>query len=511
MICNGNMPDGLTRRQFVQRGALAAAGTAMAGAEGAAAKGKRPNLLFVFSDEHSWDMLGCYGNEQIISPHLDRFASQGIRFNHCISNSPVCTPYRGMLLSGLHPLYHGAMVNDYQMLPGNGDYFGEVLRDAGYRMGYVGKWHLYGGDRNRPIPAGPLRYGFDGTFLTNNCTTDYRPGRCYYWNDDCEKVHFQEWEVFGQTRQALEFLDDCSEDEPFALFVSWHPPHDNGKTKDKKIWRYETIPELMGLYDEDRIQYRPNFDSEVHDKRSYHGHMAMISGVDMAFGWLMDKLKEKGLDENTVVVFTADHGDLLGSNGRPWPKAFPEDGSIRVPFLLRWPERLPAGKTSDLLVGSIDLMPTLLGMMGLNVPKTCQGQDLAEHILAGRDDAVSSVPLFLIPGNWRGVYTRRYTYSTSNAPTGHYRETFCRLYDKQGDPLEMRNLYDDPAHKALQQEMHRLTEEWMATFNDPFLTVQQIASVCFPGGKPPNHKRGQDGALLGRPIDLIRNLPKPAE
>ena len=509
MSCSGSKPaNGLTRREFVQRGALAAAGTALAGAE-AAAKPRRPNLLFVFSDEHSWDMLGCYGNEQIISPHLDRFAGQGIRFNHCISNSPVCTPYRGMLLSGLHPLCQGAMSNDFQMLPGSGNYFGEVLRDAGYRMGYVGKWHLYGGDRNRPIPAGPLRYGFDGTFLSNNCHVDYRPGHCYYWNDEGEKVFFPEWEVFGQTRQALSFLDGCSEDEPFALFVSWHPPHDNGKTPDKKIWRYETIPELMAMYDEDRIQYRPNFDSKVHDKRSYHGHMAMISGLDMAFGWLMDKLKEKGLDENTVVVFTADHGDLLGSNGRPWPKAFPEDGSIRVPFLLRWPERLPAGKTSDLLVGSIDLMPTLLSMLGLNVPRTCQGQDLSSHILAGREDAVSSVPLFLIPGNWRGVYTYRYTYSTSNAPVADQRKTFSTFYDKRSDPLEMRNLHDAPAQQAAQREMHRLTEEWLAKFDDPFLTVQEIAQVCFPGGKAPNHRRGQDGALLGRPIDLITNLPKP--
>ncbi len=504
----GNCSAGsLTRREFVQRGALTAAGTALAGTEALGATAKRPNLLFVFSDEHSWDMLGCAGNEQIITPHLDRFAGQGIRFNHCISNSPVCTPYRGMLLSGLHPLCNGAMSNDFQMLPGSGNYFGEVLRDAGYHMGYVGKWHLYGGDRNRPIPAGPLRYGFDGTFLSNNCHVDYRPGHCYYWNEAGEKIFFPEWEVFGQTRQALDFLDGCSAEEPFALFVSWHPPHDNGKTKEG-VWRYETIPELMGMYDPDRIQYRPNFASKVHDKRSYQGHMAMISGVDMAFGWLMDKLKEKGLDENTVVVFTADHGDLLGSNGRPWPKAFPEDASIRVPFLLRWPERLPAGKTSDLLLGSIDLMPTLLNLMGLKAPQTCQGQDLSPHILAGREDAVSSVPLFLIPGNWRGVYTYRYTYSTSNAPTPDQKRTFSRFYDKQGDSLEMKDLYDDPAHRAEQAEMQRLTDEWLQRFDDPFLTVQEISKVCFAEGRSPGMKKGETGELLGRPLDLIRGIKR---
>ena len=122
---------------------------------------KRPNLVFVFSDQKSSDMLGCYGNTDIQTPNLDRLARAGVRFNHCISNSPVCTPYRGILFSGQHPLNQGAIQNDLQMLPGKGTYFAEVLRDAGYRTGYYGKWHLYGGDRERGIPAGACRYGFD--------------------------------------------------------------------------------------------------------------------------------------------------------------------------------------------------------------------------------------------------------------------------------------------------------------------------------------------------------------
>ena len=112
-----------------------------------ARKPSRPNLLFVFSDQQSWDMLGCYGNDQIITPNIDKMAARGVRFNHCVSSCPVCTPYRGMLMSGQHPLYNGCMVNDIQMLPGKGSDFGEVLRDAGYHTGYIGKWHLHGGNR----------------------------------------------------------------------------------------------------------------------------------------------------------------------------------------------------------------------------------------------------------------------------------------------------------------------------------------------------------------------------
>ena len=139
--------------------------------------------MFVFSDQQSFDMLGCYGNRQIITPHLDALAAEGVRFNHCVSSQPVCTPFRGMLLTGQHPLRSGAFKNDVRIVPGQGHYFGEVLRDAGYRLGYFGKWHLYGGDRNRPIPPGPYRYGFDHEFLSNNCTLLFDAQHAYYWDD----------------------------------------------------------------------------------------------------------------------------------------------------------------------------------------------------------------------------------------------------------------------------------------------------------------------------------------
>jgi len=492
--------EGITRRELLKRGAIAGGALALGG-RAATAQDKPPNLLFVFSDQQSYDMLGCYGNEQIITPNLDRFADQGIRFNHCVSSSPVCTPYRSTLLTGQHPFHTGGLSNDMQLLTDNGRCLSHVIRDAGYRMGYVGKWHLYGGHRNRPVPAGPHRQGFDDLFLTNNCHVDYRPGKCYYWTEEGEKVFFDEWEVYGQTEQALAFLDECTDDEPFCLFVSWHPPHDWGKYADG-VWRYETIAELMELYDPDKIEFRPNFDSEIHDVRSYHGHMAMCSGVDVAFGRLMDKLREKGLEDNTLVVFTSDHGDMLGSHGAIFPKGRAEDEACRVPLLMRWPDRLPAGRPSDLLVGTLDLMPTLLGLMGQDVPDTCQGQGLDEHILAGRSDVVESVPLFLFPGNWRGVYTHDYTYSTDQPQ--HRVLKYRALYDKKRDPREMNNLYGQPEHAALQEEMHRLTLEWMDRFGDSFQSFDSLVKLCFEGGKRPTTKEGETGELLGRPIDLIR-------
>src|SRR5215471_4390796 len=181
----------------------------------AAPQQRRPNLVFLFSDQQSADMLGCYGNSQIQTPRLDRFARDAVRFNHCVANSPLCTPYRGVLFSGQHPLRTGAFENDMRMLPGAGTYFAEVLRDAGYRTGYVGKWHLYGGNRNRPIPPGPDRYGFDDTFLSNNCTVVFDAERAYYWDADGAKQRYGEWEPYGQAKQAAQFIEDNSE-RPFA-------------------------------------------------------------------------------------------------------------------------------------------------------------------------------------------------------------------------------------------------------------------------------------------------------
>ena len=467
----------------------------------------RPNLLFVFSDQQSFDMVGCNGNDQVITPNLDGFARQGVRFNHCVSSCPVCTPYRGMLLSGQHPLYNGAFTNDVQMLSDNGASFGEVLRDANYRTGYIGKWHLHGGWRDRPIPAGPHRHGLDDCFLTNNCTIDFRAGHSFFWNESGEKEFFEEWNVYGQTNQAIEFLDQCTSEQPFALFVSWDPPHDQGLGSLQNL-RYEAPDDLMARYDWDAIRLRPDTPDTPQNREDVHGYMAMCTGLDVAFGQLMDKLRERGLDRNTIVVYTSDHGDLLGAHGRPWSKCFPEDEAVRVPLIVSWPDRLHAGQSSDLLVGTLDFMPTILGMMGLSIPEICQGKNLAEHFFSGHGDAVESIPLFYYgptqtgDQSWHGVYTARYTYSVtlSREKTGEPRNT---LYDRLEDPHQQTNLFYSPDHRSIRDRLHRLTLDWVDTFKDPCINGYEMVGVLF--GKPECklHRDRAERALPCRPIDLL--------
>jgi len=477
---------------------------------GALASGKRPNLLFVLSDQHSWDMLGAYGNREIQTPNFDRLAREGIRFNHCVSNSPVCTPYRGILFSSQHPLTCGAIQNDLQILPGNGTYFAEVLRDAGYRTGYYGKWHLYGGDRNRGIPPGPYRYGFDHEFLTNNCSLVFDAASAYYWDQEGKTKHlYGDWEPYGQARQAMEFIDRHA-NEPFALFLAWHPPHNWGMAFEG----YNAPPDLLSLYDPAKLTLRPTVQDTPRTRRMYQGHMAMISGIDRAFGWILQKLEERGLAENTIVVFSADHGDMLQSYGWPNNKGRAENGSVRVPLLIRWPARLKPG-VSELVLGTLDLMPSILGMMELPIPRTAQGRNASAAMITGRDDGIDEQPLLFIPLNWRGIYTRRYTYSVAlhspsepNTPGGA--NTFNVLYDRKTDPWETKNLFHAPEAAVIKAQLHGQTLALMARFGDQGLRAEELLSRVVREEdqsalktSPAQRSMGWEGRLKGRPVDIL--------
>ncbi len=470
-----------------------------------------PNLVFVMSDQHSWDMLGAYGNRDVITPNLDKLATEGVRFNHCVSTSPVCTPYRGMLLSGQHSLRQGTFQNDLQMLPGKSNYLAEVLRDGGYRTGYYGKWHLMGGDRVRGVPPGPLRYGFDHEFLVNNCTLVFDAKRAYYWDQDgITKRMYGDWEPYAQTRQAMEFLDKHAR-RPFALFLAWHPPHNWGVAHEG----YDAPADLLALYDPAKLTLRPTVEDTPKVRRLYQGHMAMITSCDRAFGWLMEKLDALGIRDNTIVIFTSDHGDTLLSYGWPNNKGRAEHLSSRVPFIIRWPAKLKPG-TNDSLLGTLDLMPTLLGLLDLPIPRTCEGRNVSRSLLSGRTDRVKALPLFFTPLNWRGIYTERYTYSASlfdpdESGIARGAATFDVLYDRQEDPWETRNLFHDPAYGKVKAQLHRGMLKLMKRHEDHGLRNNDMLRLAVrpddlknvltgPAKRPP----GWEGRLKGPPVELFR-------
>ena len=499
----------MQRRDFLRRSGLTAAALAGLGqsapsqaASNSSGHHRRPNLLFVFTDQQSWDMLGCYGNGEIHTPHADRFAKQAVRLEHCFSSSPVCTPFRGMLMSGKHPLDNGCFSNDVALNPNAGPMIGKVLADAGYRTGYIGKWHLLGGHRDRPIPRGPLRMGFDSpTFYTDNCTTLFNPPDTFFWNHDDAKQPYGKWQPDGQTDQAIAFLEDHAAqhaDDPFALFVSWHPPHDNGKTPDG-YYRYALPPSKQALIDRyaDReLSIRPNVPRQTPQRQQQlRDHYAMCTGIDECFGRLLDTLDRLDLADQTLVVFTSDHGDILGAYNWTKPKQIVHDVSSRVPCLIRMPGQLPANTATDLLFGTLDWMPTLLGLLGLEAPGGLHGVNQADALRTGNGNTAESVPMFLLMPvcNYRGVVTKRYTFAkqsrhTPKTDAGHPLNNV--LFDRVADPHQLHNLFGNPEVAAIQRDLEAQTQAWCDRFDDDWVTFEQIGQTkpigkwAMPEGDP---------------------------
>jgi arylsulfatase A-like enzyme len=475
----------------------------------ASAKNKQPNIVFIFSDQQSADMLGCYGNKQIKTPVIDQLAKEGVLFEKCYASQPVSSPMRGMLLTGQHPLYNAVFSNDISVNVEEGTSFGEVLKNKGYATAYIGKWHLLGGDRNRPIPKGKDRLGFD-VFLSNNCTLDFSPEHAFYFNEAGEKVKFNKWEAYGQTDQAVEFIKNADKKKPFALFVSYHPPHDQGAARYGNR-RYNTIPELMNLYSRDSIALRPTAlelagvnGTNIEELRTdYHGYYAMCSGIDKAVGEIVETLRKKGTLDNTIIVYTSDHGDNLHSHARPWTKSSPENAAANVPLIIRYPKKVKANKVSDMLVGTLDLMPTILGLADVKAPAVCQGLDLSPIIIENKDVKPTSIPIFYFRPNWRGVVTQRYIFSFDPFEEKND-QTFNVLFDKNIDPLQQHNLFYEPAYREVRDELFQLTLEWMRKFNDPMISDADIMKVCgFTNSKLSLDQT--DGRINGRPVDLIAN------
>jgi len=506
----------VNRREFVVSagaGAVGVAGEALwpRQANGATRDVKRPNLVFIFSDQQAYDAVGYAGaNAHVKTPTLDRLAAQGVWFNHAVSSSPVCTPHRGMLLTGRHPLYCGAYENDIGAMHNIGDTFADVLTAAGYATAYVGKWHLHGGQRGQGVPSGPARLGFGDIFFTDNCSLTYSDG-FYYDPASLAKVNYGEWVSTGQTRQALDFLESRrGTTDPFALFVSWHPPHNWGGG----YGGYDCPAEWKSLYNREELHCR-QFGLDASKQTAFHGYLSMCSMVDDHVRTIAGKLESLGVAEDTLIVYTSDHGDHFAwPAGRSRHKQSPEAVSCRVPLMMRWPHGLRQRRKSDLIIGTLDLMPTILGLMGLPVPATCQGHDLSTAIQTADDEAMASAPLFLFSPCWRGVYTREYTYSIQNyvpaAEDARMRSSpgsdLTCLYDKQIDPWCTTDRMDDPAYDGVRAELHAQTMEWLARFKDPFVNHNTLLDVTFHPGYD-SHELGSctpaEATFTTRPIDAL--------
>ncbi len=484
----------MNRRDFLKTGTAAAVATTASRQAKAKtkAKTKRPNVLYVFSDQHRAFSLPGEPFNQALAPNIESFREKNCSMEQCISNYPLCSPHRAIFMSGLYPQQSGVLGNQDILNPNVGP-LGETFRNAGYHTGYVGKWHIHGQESisradEEFIPKGsPYRMGFEDWHVWADTDDHYHS---FTFNPDTgEKISPEGWQPIPMTDQAIAFLKAQPEDKPWFLVLSWNPPHPPFNPPDE-----DKVP-----YPLDGIKFRPNVrmsnTAEMHKgvrnesslRKSAQGYMGGITGVDKEFARVLQALDETGHAENTIVVYTSDHGEMMGSQGL-MGKRVPYEESCRVPFILRYPGITVDRHKSDILFSSVDIYPTLCGMAGVPIPKHCAGRDLSNAMRGRKVEQPEHVFLLSQPevkahsgpgaeegtgaskkggGNesgcppYRGVRTKTHTYVV--ADTGRW-----LLYDNIADPYQMNNLVGDKSRQALMEKLDTEIEAWLRSVEDPF-------------------------------------------
>ena len=480
-----------TRRDFLKAAGAAAAGAACALGKATPAKAStpgasgRPNLIYVFADQLGYSRCGYAGDEKARTANLDVLAAQGVNFRQAVSNTPVCAPHRASLLTGKYTTTTGMVINELRMRTDH-TCFGHVLSRAGYQTGYIGKWHLYANElgrhddpKNSFVPPGPHRLGFDGYWAAYNFHHIYY--NAYYHTDTPEKISYGEgvYEPDGQTDLAIGFLERVAKsDRPFALFLSYGTPHDP--------WSPNNVPpEYRKMFEGAAFPDPPNYKGENDPYADTWGRLdpkqrealptwrrhyyAMTANLDWNVGRLLAAVEKAGLARDTLVAFSSDHGEMFGAQGRQAKNIFYEEAA-RVPLLVRWPEKIPAGTVSDAPISTVDVMPTLLSLAGLPVPKDVEGMDLS-HCALGPEGPQPEAALLQGTGacaawedghEWRALRDSRHTYAVYRVDGAEL------LFDNVADPYQMKNLAGEAAHRATMNRFRDMLAARMKSLNDTF-------------------------------------------
>jgi arylsulfatase A-like enzyme len=428
----------LNRRDFVKT--AAAAIPAMASGNLIAADGRRrPNVVYVFADQMRNHAMSCMGNDQVISPNLDRMAAEGLLLDNCVAASPVCTPYRAQMLTGRYGHATGVVSNDVR-LPDDEYLLSQAFKDAGYATGYIGKWHL-AGYRKDPVDK-VNRRGWDFWAVRNCSHQHHKPAYCL--NDAKKPIVVKGWEPDIQTDLAIEFINK-NKANPFCLMVSFGPPHNPYKAPQRYVDRYKGR----------KLTHRHNVPAP-NDKVLLH-YYAMVTSLDDCMGRIDEALKKAGISDDTILIFTSDHGDMLGSQGqklkqRPWEE------SINVPFIMKYPRGVKPGTRSDDLLSSVDMMPSLLGLCDARIPDKTQGLDQSAMLLGkdkGKRDAAFLFNVHEGGGpltDWRGIRTKEWLYAY------HYDGDWV-MYNIKKDPYQLDNLVGKAAYADKKAELKARLEK----------------------------------------------------
>lgn len=442
------------------------------------------NFVFIITDTQRKDMVGAYGNSWVDTPNLDRLAEEGVRFERAYPASPVCTPARGAIFSGLYPQVNGAWANN--MAPSAAvPLMGTIFAHYGYRVGYTGKWHLdgssYFGDGE---PGGGFEpdWWYDGKRYAQDIGPDmFEAYKTSITPQQLRDAGFTEDNIWGHrvADRAIDFLGQV-EDDPFLLVVSFDEPHDP----------YVAPPEYWENVDPADIPRTPNFNAPVDNKpllqQVHHKQNGDVDWdtfaqtlppfygcnryIDREIGRVLDAIDRDHKDD-TVVIYTSDHGDMLMSHGLLSKGPMMYEEITNVPFIVRMPGGA-SGEVSRALISQLDILPTMLELAGIDVPESMQGVSFAPLMSnpsqSTRDSLMLSFNRFAINHDQFGAFypircvvDERYKLVINLLDTDE-------LYDLENDPYEMFNLIDDPSLGNVRVRLHEMLLEEMDRIRDPF-------------------------------------------
>lgn len=434
-----------------------------------------PNVLVVLTDQQRWDSVGAYGCPMDLTPNLDRMAKAGVRFENAFTSQPVCGPARACLQTGQYATTHGAYrnvpaVDGETNVHDNEHTLARTFRRRGYDTGYVGKWHL-AGTQTDPVPEGK-RTGYEYWRAADAMEFTTRPYEGVVYDEDGDPAELDGYRVDGLTRMARSFLRDERED-PFFLFVSYLEPHqqndmDSFVAPDGYAKRYDDPHVPRDLRDRPGEWY-----GELPD---YYG---TIKRIDECFGRLLDELEEQGVADDTVVLFTSDHGCHFGAHHGEHKRTC-HDSSIRVPAVMRAPD-VDDSRPVEEPISLVDLPPTLLDAAGIDPPETIEGDSALPLARGDAGGWKESVYVQLISGAelGRAIRTDRWTYSVTAPDVDglyeHESDAYVEryLYDNDTDPHQRVNLAGRTEYRDVADELASRLLDRMADVEGRTATIER--------------------------------------
>jgi len=486
----------MKRRDFIKAAGLSALSVALTGSKRVEETQARPNILFVMSDDHAANGISCYGSKINRTPNIDRLAEEGMRFNNCFCTNSICTPSRATILTGKYGHKNGCANLD-ATFDGSQQTFPKLLQKAGYYTGVIGKWHLAseptGFDYYNVLPG-------QGRYFDPRLKEKGKPWKDGFAGGEVYKGYCTD--VIAD--QVLKFLQNRPVDKPFCLLYHNKAPHDMWNYDEKHAHLYEEtdVPEPETLFDNYKNRsgaivrdsfFKIGMGDLTYNRKTGHltgverkkaqyqifikAFLRCVASIDDNLGRVLDYLDISGLTENTVVIYTSDQGAFLGEHGL-WDKRFMYEESLRMPFVIRFPDGIKPGSVNNDIVTNVDFAETLLDYGSAQIPPDMQGRSFRSLCEGNRpEDWPTSIYYhYPEPGSIPAHYGIRtewykliYYYGMARSDRGEGNQNIApmdpewELFDLKEDPYEMKNLYGDPKYddliKELKSELLRLKKD----------------------------------------------------